>query len=574
MKTLNKAKFIIGEENKKSLFFLFFINIFVFILEFLSIVSIPIFTSVLLDTNLFLDKYFFLKNQFIEDNFLIFASLFVISTFLLKNLFLLYGKYITHSFLKKLKVSLSTKLFNFYFQSSLLRIQLIKPSIMYRNVVNEMVGVEAFLINLNKFVLEISATFIIFIILLSLNPQISVGLIIVFSSITFFYFRFIRPSLKRKAKENQTFIANFNKSISETFEAIKDIKIFQKEKEVSNIFKKDVVSFESNMFFFKIFETLPKILLEIISIFAILIISLLIFSKSSQTNNFIEYIPTLVLIIVSCIRLIPAFSGINVSLFYLRVYARSIDVIFNQIKNIETDKNLNNKQIISNSKIFKKDLDINKNFLVIDNISFSYDTNKLLLDKINLVIPKKGTVAITGKTGSGKSTLQHIMMGLIKPDKGNIYFENKNINTIYKEWLSKIGYVSQKVFLLDDTIEKNICLNFDNKQIDKKRLDQAIKIAELNEKISSFGNKLLKEIGTDGISLSGGERQRIAIARAVYKKSEILFLDEFTSSLDNKTQEKIINNLKINLPEVTIVMISHRTEITHKCDLVIKLGEE
>ena len=128
--------------------------------------------------------------------------------------------------------------------------------------------------------------------------------------------------------------------------------------------------------------------------------------------------------------------------------------------------------------------------------------------------------------------------------------------------------------MLDDTIEKNICLNFDNKQIDKKRLDQAIKIAELNEKISSFGNKLLKEIGTDGISLSGGEKQRIAIARAIYKKSEILFLDEFTSSLDNKTQEKIINNLKINLPEVTIVMISHRTEITHKCDLVIKLGEE
>ena len=158
--------------------------------------------------------------------------------------------------------------------------------------------------------------------------------------------------------------------------------------------------------------------------------------------------------------------------------------------------------------------------------------------------------------------------------KTSIWHASHQKHSIYEKWISKIGYVSQKVFLFDDTIEKNICLNFENDKVDQDRLNEAIQISELSEKISSFENKIHQQIGTDGNNLSGGERQRIAIARAVYKKSEILFLDEFTSSLDNLTQEKIINNLKTKLPDATIIMISHRPDINEKCDLVIKLDDK
>ncbi len=573
MKTLKKIYYIINKEDKKSLFYLLLINISVFIFEFLSIISIPIFTSVLLNTTSVFEKYSLFQSNFVKENFLLLASLFVVLTFILKNLFLLYGKYISHAFLRKLKIYLSTKIFNFYFESSLLNTYKLKPSTMYRNVINEMVGIEAFLINLNKFILEISASLIIFAILLFLNFKVSFSLILIFSSLTFFYLRFVRPTLKRKARENQAFIANFNKLILETFESIKDIKIFQKEQAVSKIFKKDVTAFENNIFYFKIFDTLPKILLEVISILIILLITLIVFLKSAQANNFIEYFPVLSLIIVSCIRLIPAFNGINVSLFYLRVHARSLDVISKQLQDIKKEKEtLNDKE--KNLKInFKKDLDNEKNFLVIDNVSFSYEQDKEVLKNINLAIPKKSKVAIIGKTGSGKSTLQHIIMGLIKPRQGNIFFKNQNIELLNDKWLSKISFVSQKIFLLDETIKKNICLNFDGENIDQDKLNRAIKIAELPDQMISTNEKISKQIGTDGISLSGGERQRLAIARAVYKSSEILFLDEFTSSLDNQTQEKIIKNLKDYLPDTTIIMISHRQEITRHCDKVINLDD-
>ena len=573
MKTLKKVLFIIGKENKKDLFFLLSINIVVFFLEFFSMMSIPIFASALLNTKLFISKYDFLMNTFIEENFLVLASIFLISTFLLKNLSIVFGRYVTQNYLKNLKIKLSTKLFSHYFQSSLLDIQFLKPSIMFRNCVSEVEGVYAYLLSLNKLILETSAAIVIFIILLTLNVQMSLTLILIFSSVTFFYFKFVRPTLKRKAKENQIFLANFNKSISETFEAIKDIKIFQKERDVYNLFKKDIISFEKNMFFFKIFEIFPRILLEIISIIVVLVVSLIIFTKSNSSNDFIDYIPALVLVIGSSIRLIPAFSGINLSLFYLRVYARSIDIISEQLKRVASNHLSENKKKNINPIIYKKDLDLEKNYLIVDNVSFSYDKNQKLLKNINLKIPKKSSVAIVGQTGSGKSTLHHIMMGIIQPDEGNVFFKNRNLDSIYNSWISKIAYVSQKVFILDDTIEKNICLNFDNSKIDQTRLEAAIQIAELKNKISSFDNKIKEQTGTDGINLSGGERQRIAIARAFYKKSEILFLDEFTSSLDNLTQQKIIDNLKVNLPETTIIMISHRQEITEKCDFVIKLGE-
>ena len=110
--------------------------------------------------------------------------------------------------------------------------------------------------------------------------------------------------------------------------------------------------------------------------------------------------------------------------------------------------------------------------------------------------------------------------------------------------MDKIGYVSQKVFLFDDTIEKNICLNFDNSEIDRDKLNKAIQLSEIKDLIDSFNKNFKENVGTDGLRLSGGERQRIALARAIYKDPEILFLDEFTSNLDVVTERKIIESLR------------------------------
>ena len=198
------------------------------------------------------------------------------------------------------------------------------------------------------------------------------------------------------------------------------------------------------MFFFNIFDKLPRIFLEIISIVSILLISIIYFN---YTENILEIIPILVLVIVSAIRLIPAFSGISLTLFYLRVYTPNVETVYDQIKEIRTSNHLN---VIEEKikKNYQDNLNTDKNYIVVDNVSFSYEKNQSLLKNINLSIPKNSSISIMGPSGCGKSTLQSIIMGLIKPDKGNIYFENKNIFNNYDNWIKKLVMCRKKFFYL------------------------------------------------------------------------------------------------------------------------------
>ena len=183
------------------------------------------------------------------------------------------------------------------------------------------------------------------------------------------------------------------------------------------------------------------------------------------------------------------------------------------------------------------------------------------------------TVGITGETGTGKSTLMQILIGLLQPNQGNIYYKNKNIGLDLKKWQEEISYVSQSTFLLDDNLKNNITFENDEKNIDEEKLNLSIKIAELNNKISSLEKGLNENIGTDGVKLSGGEKQRIALARAIYKNKKIIFLDEFTSSLDIETENKIISNLNNLLQDKTLIIIAHRKNVIDKCNVVWKLAK-
>ena len=566
MRNINKILFIVGKNNKIGLLILLLVNLINFFLEFLSLISIPIFVSVLLKDDLQLNKINFIFNNISEENLLFYSTSFVIISFLLKNILLSFNAYYQARYLKEIRSFLSKRFFNFYFEN-VSSDQILVPSIMARNVTNSIQGFYAYCENLNKFVRDLAAVITIAIIILFINLKIGTLLLIIFIILTFTYSSFLKPKIKKRSEENQRLVAKFNKMIFETFEAIKDIKVYQKEKIVKNLFDQKVDNFEKNFFFFNVFDKLPRIFLELITIFSILIVSLAYFK---YTDNIFQVLPILALIIVSAIRLIPAFSGITTALFYLRVYTPSLDIVYNQIKIIRSNKiKLNDNKNLK--KIYKDNIDLDKNYLIIDDISFSYDKGKKLLENINIRIPKNSFVSIIGPSGSGKTTLQSIIMGLINPDKGNIFFRNKNIFLNYDRWIEKISFVSQKVFLFNDTIKKNICLNFDESEIDKDRLEMAIDIAELKDKIKSLNHKLEENVGSDGSKLSGGERQRIALARAIYKKSEILFLDEFTSNLDINTEKKIVKKIKNFLPDVTVVMITHRPEIAQTSDIVFEL---
>ena len=185
---------------------------------------------------------------------------------------------------------------------------------------------------------------------------------------------------------------------------------------------------------------------------------------------------------------------------------------------------------------------------------------------------KEGSiVGITGETGAGKSTLFHLMLGLLTPKQGHIFYKGKNIFTDLYSWRQEIGYISQNIYLLDDSVKKNITFNFIDENFDRIKLAQAIKIAGLEDKVNSLENGVESKVGVEGFKFSGGERQRIAIARAVYRNPNILFMDESTSALDDNTEELVMNNLLNNFLGKTIIIIAHRKSTIERCNEVWNL---
>ena len=202
-------------------------------------------------------------------------------------------------------------------------------------------------------------------------------------------------------------------------------------------------------------------------------------------------------------------------------------------------------------------------------VHFKYlNTEKNALSNINLKIFKGECIGVIGATGSGKSTLIDLLLGLLRPTSGKVLIDEKyQVNAL--QWHKIIGYVPQSVYLTDDTIEANIA--FGDHNIDQSKLNSAIESAQLSKLISSLPNGVKTMVGERGIRLSGGERQRIAIARALYRNPEVLIFDEATSALDSKTETLLMKTINTLSKERTVIMIAHRLTTLKNCDRIIEL---
>jgi ABC-type bacteriocin/lantibiotic exporter with double-glycine peptidase domain len=565
-------KFIYILKNKKKLIFFIFLNAIYFILEFFSLASLPLFVSFIVSPNFIIEKFnFYLKHLFIKEiNFdliLKILSSFIILTFVLKNLFLILLTYLQNNFLKKIKVDISEKFFSYYIKSSYLYHLENNPSTLSRNISDEIQGLYTYFFHLSALFREALVILIIFLFLIFVNFNITLIIVIFLFVVSFSYIKFIKPYLNSKSLENQKMRKITTQIIYESFGSIKDIKILNKENDIINLFTKKINVYEKNLLYFSYFERLPKVFLEL---FSVIIICLICFFYIKVSQTYTVLIPTLSLLAISFMRFAPAFGSVTQSIYYMKLFEPTVNLIFSELKNIENNQTYNSKDL--NKYYNNNNIDLEKNFLFLDNINFSYPGNDLkIINGITMNILKGSVVGIIGQTGAGKSTLFHLMLGLLAPQQGNILYKGKNIFANLHSWRKEIGYISQNIYLLDDSIKKNITFNFADENFDTIKLKQAIKIAGLEDKIDSLENGVESKVGVEGLKFSGGERQRIAIARAVYRNPNILFMDESTSALDDSTEELVMNNLLNFFANKTIIIIAHRKSTINRCSKVWNL---
>jgi ATP-binding cassette subfamily B protein len=213
------------------------------------------------------------------------------------------------------------------------------------------------------------------------------------------------------------------------------------------------------------------------------------------------------------------------------------------------------------------------NCIEFDNVSFRYnDKLPLTLNNISLQIKKGSTIGFVGATGSGKSTILDLIMGLLVPTDGKIEIDGLEITEKnHRQWQSHIAHVPQSIFLSDTTISENIAFGIPKSNINQEEVIIAAKKAQIHDTIIELDKGYNTKVGERGIRLSGGQRQRIGIARALYKKADVIIFDEATSALDNLTEQNVMNSIEQLDENLTIIIVAHRITTLENCQKIIEL---
>ena len=267
--------------------------------------------------------------------------------------------------------------------------------------------------------------------------------------------------------------------------------------------------------------------------------------------------------VAAAFRILPSISRIIGSLQNINYFKASVLLFF--------DKLSKQQEVVS--AYINNDKPKTNEFIEFINLSFSYSSKKNVFSDISFSINRNDFVGIVGPSGSGKSTFLYLLMTLIKPTSGTVFNSGKDIFNHSSDWRSKIGYVPQSPYLMDDSILNNIIFgSHSNNEIDMKNIDRVLKMANLKSTIDALPEGLNTPIGENAVYLSGGQKQRISIARALYNSPEILILDEATSSLDKFSEDEIINEIANLSKDITIIMSTHKPSTLKRCNKIIKVN--
>jgi len=314
-----------------------------------------------------------------------------------------------------------------------------------------------------------------------------------------------------------------------------------------------------------IFQYLPKQFIEILAIVGL--VGVCVFMVL-QGRTSLEVMAMLGLLATAGFRLIPSFSRILRNLQSIRFGWVSVEVL---AKEMSKNGNKTEKRMPFGEKK-NDDLSFNHDLRLRD-ISFRYEQNgKELLREINFEVKKGECIGIVGESGAGKSTLTNLLLGLVQPSKGAFEVDGLEIKSEkIQPWQQMIGYVPQEIYLLDDTVSRNIAFGVNDTDIDHSQISKVIETAGIKKFIDSFDDGLNTKIGECGVRISGGQRQRIGIGRALYQNPQVLILDEATSSLDSKTEQEILNELTKIRGKVTMILVAHRQSTLQFCDKIFKI---
>ena len=374
----------------------------------------------------------------------------------------------------------------------------------------------------------------------------------------------LKPIMRKAGEDNQNYYSGLFKWISQTVQGIKEVKIACREQYFVDEYCKCGAGYVNAVQKNSLYNNIPKLLIETVCIAVMVIYMIVLTVSGTPAENMLEVLSTLA---AAAFVLLPAVNRINNQINAIAYAEPCFMSVSDNLQEEINDANVD----MSFATVDQKKLEIKKSIELKDIVYAYPNTDRLIFDRANLTIPIGASVGLVGTSGAGKSTIVDILLGLLEVREGHIYADGVDVKAQYRSFLKNIGYIPQMIFMLDDTIRRNIAFGIPDEEIDEQRVWEVLEEAQLDEFVRSLPEGLETGIGERGIRLSGGQRQRIGIARALYHDPEILILDEATSALDNDTEKAIMDSINRFQGRKTLVIIAHRLQTIEKCDLVYRV---
>ncbi len=399
-------------------------------------------------------------------------------------------------------------------------------------------------------------------VLIAAAPTITAATIGILVPLTILVVQSVRPALRRLGHVSKRTVQESINTLQQSLHGIRDVKVLGRERFFGRDFRDSREELARARYLSVSFGLVPAVSIETLVI--VIIVSFVAVTSSSGVGTFA--LPTIGLFAYAGLRMMPATSSVVSSVNKIRyghAVAEAVAESLNEIDEAaEMPPPLRDVETLSLNSA-----------LQLTNVNFSYSEDQQTLVDINLSIKRGESVGIVGETGAGKSTLLDLVLGLLAPSSGTVSVDGTPIRDNLRGWHSTIGLVPQSIYLLDDTIRRNIGYGLADDQIDESAVADAVKLAQLESFIDSLPDGLDTIVGERGVRLSGGQRQRVAIARALYRRPSVLILDEGTASLDNVTEAELLRAIEDLRGEHTILTVAHRLTTVRNCDQIILLED-
>lgn len=497
----------------------------------------------------------------------------IVIVYLIKNLFLMVSLYVQTRFKWGLRRKFTKEVFSSYMSRPYSYFINAHSAELLRGVDSDIYG---YYESLDQFFAVSAASMIIVVLsIFILVTDIQLALTIFGAAIfcVVFVFGMVKKVVIKAGDANRAAIAERVKVATQSIALVKEIFITKTENRFIEEFdeaceKERKSNIKSQM----IYKTPEKIIEVVFVIGVVVYVSTLVVGG----ENLQHYIPQLSAFAVAIMKMLPNVYTISNGLSYILFYKSAVESTYQNIIEIDKTKLLSDSNIIDSVTDSSEGLNRKEDDFVIraEGISWKYENSeRQILNSVNLVVSKGDAIALIGKSGAGKTTMADVLLGLLPIKEGSVTINDINIKDIPYEWSRFVGYVPQSVNLLDDSIRANVMFVDRGEAVDESKIWDALDKAQIGDFVRSLPEQLDTMIGDKGIRLSGGQRQRLAIARTLYYNPELIVFDEATSSLDVETEKALMDSITQLRGSKTLIIIAHRLETIRLCDKVYEVKD-